>query len=56
MLSAGVSASDCALSGLTPSVIVPRMNAPDVDTISTPRPTTNGASAEYSTPLMRTSA
>ncbi len=56
MLSAGVPSSDSPSSGFTPSVIVPRVNAPDAASVSTPRPTGIGASAENSTPLIRTSA
>ena len=56
MLSAGVSSSDSPSSGLTPSVIVPRVNAPDAISVSTPRPIRIGASTLNSTPVIRTSA
>ncbi len=56
MLSAGVSSSAAPSSGFTPSVMVPRVKAPEVESVSTPRFRTIGASAENSMPVIRTSA
>ena len=56
MLSKGVPASELLSSGLTPSVMVPRVNAAAPVSVSTPGRNTSGAAADSSTPVMRTSA
>ena len=55
MLSNGVPANELLSSGLTPSVMVPRVNAAAPVTVSTPGRNTIGAAAEISMPVMRTS-
>jgi hypothetical protein len=55
MLSNGVSASELLSSGLTPLVMVPRVNAAAPVSVSTPGRSTSGAAADSSTPVMRTS-
>ena len=56
MLSAGVPASDAPVSGSVPSTMVPRRNAAEPDSVTTPYRTAMGASPDASTPAMRTSA